>query len=665
MVQFTDTSAGSPTSWLWDFGDGTSAVAKNPSHAFAAAGLYNVTLTVASGAETKSMSRPVTVTSTAVLDASFTFNPTSPVDGQAVLFTDTSTGSPTSWLWDFGDGTSSSSQSPNHTYMSAGSYNTILTVANGSNSDSMSQTIGVSPVSALAADFSFSPDSPTLGQTLSFFDTSTGYPTAWQWDFGDGATSTVRNPSHPYATAGAQLVTLTVKAGSNSSSISKTISVTHADIIQAASPSFADVRAAISSAQAGDTVLVPAGEARWTQPLEITKPIKLIGAGIGSTIITSDYHPTDTSRDKSRRENYLITYYPSNPLTTADAPCRISGFTLNGGANSFGILLYNPTIYTQKYIRIDHMRIYNLWGRSATDPYGGRPFQICGEFFGVMDNCTVGEVTGTYITVDSIDEMWATPGATYDYGSANMFFFEDNLFYGFNQYLLITSEMSARFCVRHNDFDGTEMTTGVYPAFDSHGNQPGAHCATMGVEIYENTLKNNYGVYFYGQRGGKALVYNNDVIMTTGSAWQVVRDEYNDGEDPVHHPPTNTAGQPQHASDGYYWGNTRNGVRYPGLDPYVPQSVNYSDPSDPYYYAPLAYKGVAPQENREFWHEQDSFDGRSGVGVGPLASRPSTCTVGVGYWAIDTKTLYKCTATNTWTAYYTSFAYPHPLRDRQ
>ena len=84
----------------------------------------------------------------------------------------------------------------------------------------------------------------------------------------------------------------------------------------------------------------------------------------------------------------------------------------------------------------------------------------------------------------------------------------------------------------------------------------------MGVEIYENTLKNNYGVYFFGQRGGKALVYNNDVIMKAGSAWIVVREEYNDGAEPTRIPPTNTAGEPQHPSDSYYWGNTRNGVRY-------------------------------------------------------------------------------------------------------
>jgi hypothetical protein len=460
--------------------------------------------------------------------------------------------------------------------------------------------------------------------------------TFWEWNSGDGNTT----PGNA------------------------TVAVVNSEVIKAASVSYADVNAAIARANPGDTVLIPAGSATWTERLEITKPIKLIGAGIGQTVITSGYHPTDTTRMKTNPDNYIIVYYPSNPSTTTDMPFRISGFTINGGKNSFGVFLYNPTVYVQKQIRVDHMRIYNLWPRSeATAPYGGRPFGIAGEFFGVMDNCIIGEVTGTAIPVNGVDATWGQPGGTFDYGTARMFYFEDNQFYGFDQFMVIGSEMSARFCIRHNDFDGTAMTYGAYPAFDAHGNQPNAHCATMGVEIYENTYKNNHGVTFLDQRGGKAVVYNNNVIMTAGSARTKVRDEYNDGEDPVNHPPTNTVGQPQHPSDSYYWGNTRNGVRYSDLDPYVSQSVDYSNVSDPYYYAPLAYKGIVPQENREFWHEKDSFDGSIGVGVGLLANRPITCIKGVAYWATDTKTLYKCTATNVWTEYYKSYAYPHPLRN--
>jgi hypothetical protein len=457
--------------------------------------------------------------------------------------------------------------------------------------------------------------------------------TFWEWNSGDGNTA----PGNA------------------------TVAGVNSEVIKAASVSYADVSVAIARANPGDTVLIPAGSATWTERLEITKPIKLLGAGIENTIITSDYNPTDTNRNKLNRHNYLIVYWPSDPSTTMDMPFRISGFTIDGGANSFGVFLYNPTVYVQKYIRVDHMRIYNLWGRSSRNRYGGRPFGTHGEFFGVMDSCVIGELTGTAIPVNGVDATWARTGGTFDFGTARMFYFEDNQFYGFDQFMVIGSEMSARFCVRHNDFDGTGMTVGSWPAFDAHGNQPKAHCATMGVEIYENTYKNNNGACLLDQRGGKALVYNNNVIMTARNASTKVRDEYNDGEDPINHPPTNTVGQPQHPSDSYYWNNLKNGTTL--FNPYIAGTVDYSDTSAPYYYPPLAYKGIVPQKDREFWTHETTFDGSTGMGVGLLANRPIACTKGVAYWATDTKTLYKCTATNVWTEYYKPYTYPHPLRN--
>jgi hypothetical protein len=62
------------------------------------------------------------------------------------------------------------------------------------------------------------------------------------------------------------------------------------------------------------------------------------------------------------------------------------------------------------------------------------------------------------------------------------------------------------------------------------------------------------------------------------------------------------------------------------------------------------------------------FNGSTGMGFGTLANRPTTCTTnsleaggGVGYWATDTNTLYRCSATNTWVAHYQPYTYPHPL----
>ena len=77
--------------------------------------------------------------------------------------------------------------------------------------------------------------------------------------------------------------------------------------------------------------------------------------------------------------------------------------------------------------------------------------------------------------------------------------------------------------------------------------------------------------------------------------------------------------------------------------------------------------------NRDYYLETGSFNGTTGMGVGTIGSRPSTCTAGVAYWATDEGSwrsgypsssgrLYKATATNTWTLYYTPYTYPHPLR---
>jgi PKD repeat protein len=151
--------------------------------------------------------------------ASFTATPTngnSPLD---VAFTDTSTGSPTSWSWDFGDGTTSTQQNPTHRFTNTGTttrdFTVTLRASNaGGTSAAFTRAISVAPAPQPTLTASFTAQKAANDPlTFTFTDTSTGgTPTSWQWDFDNNGTidSTVQNPSHTYAAAGTFTVSLTV-----------------------------------------------------------------------------------------------------------------------------------------------------------------------------------------------------------------------------------------------------------------------------------------------------------------------------------------------------------------------------------------------------------------------------------------------------------------------
>ena len=129
-VQFTDTSSGSITERLWSFGDGAASTATNPNHAYSAEGLYTVSLYVAGGAgesSVKSKIDYITVRS-GIPVADFTASPTTGRAPFSVLFTDTSTGTVTDRIWNFGDGATGTEKSQHHTYTVAGSYTVSLMV---------------------------------------------------------------------------------------------------------------------------------------------------------------------------------------------------------------------------------------------------------------------------------------------------------------------------------------------------------------------------------------------------------------------------------------------------------------------------------------------------------------------------------------------------------
>jgi PKD repeat protein len=210
-VQFSSTSTGTIASYAWDFGDGTTSTEQNPTHVYAQSGTYTVNLTVTGpGGSNSAIPQQVTVTypPTALFQANV--DPNNPL---SVSFVDNSEGVVTSWAWDFGDGTTSTEQSPTHTYAAGGTYNVTLTATNaGGNSISTIPVTVTEPVVVVppVAGFSYGALDPAQPLTIQFSDTSTGDYDTYAWDFGDGVQSNEPNPSHTYATGGTPTVTLTV-----------------------------------------------------------------------------------------------------------------------------------------------------------------------------------------------------------------------------------------------------------------------------------------------------------------------------------------------------------------------------------------------------------------------------------------------------------------------
>jgi PKD repeat protein len=152
------------------------------------------------------------------LTADFTATPLSGDAPLNIQFTDASSGSPTSWAWDFeNDGiVDSTEQSPSHTYTAAGTYTVNLTVTNAAGTNStvkagfINATSGGTAPGPIASFTGTPRVGTTIPLTVNFTDQSTGDPTRWLWDFGDGSNSTDQNPSHTYSALGTYQVNLTV-----------------------------------------------------------------------------------------------------------------------------------------------------------------------------------------------------------------------------------------------------------------------------------------------------------------------------------------------------------------------------------------------------------------------------------------------------------------------
>jgi len=228
--RFTDASSdsdGSVTGWSWRFGDGSTSAEPEPAHSYAEPGTYTVELTVTDdGGARDELSDEVTVTPASTPPSNQAPRADFEIDCRDLTctFTDRSEdedGSLESWEWDFGDGATSSQRNPSHSYGAPGQYDVVLTVADDDGAaDARTRTAEPDtppppppppPEPNDPPEAEFELDCQDL--RCAFVDRSRdedGSVVSWEWDFGDGATSRERNPTHFYQASGRYQVLLVV-----------------------------------------------------------------------------------------------------------------------------------------------------------------------------------------------------------------------------------------------------------------------------------------------------------------------------------------------------------------------------------------------------------------------------------------------------------------------
>ncbi|MBL4736296.1 MAG: PKD domain-containing protein [Flavobacteriales bacterium] len=208
-ISFTNTSSNA-TSYYWDFGNGNTSTLETPTNVYLNAGIYDIILiaTNSGGVSDTIMMVGAAIAFDQPVAGYYAQNTSSCLDGNFIHFINTTSQS-TYWLWDFGDGNTSTDQHPIHSYTNAGTYSVTLIVGNADSCENMitrpgyiaiyadwDAVVTVNDTSVCDINHNFLFSSPTPGVA------------SWLWDFGDGSTSTLQNPSHIYTNPGIDTITL-------------------------------------------------------------------------------------------------------------------------------------------------------------------------------------------------------------------------------------------------------------------------------------------------------------------------------------------------------------------------------------------------------------------------------------------------------------------------
>jgi hypothetical protein len=495
--------------------------------------------------------------------------------------------------------------------------------------------------------------------------------------------------------------------------------VTYAATYPAASCNESDVAKAISQATAagsGNTVTIPAGTCTWTTPLSVnlSSSLSIIGAGNSSvgggdvTVLIDNVNHSST--------DYMVSITTGPPSSSF----RWSGITIeaNGNSNTSnnGVFVIAGT---SQSVRVDHSH----WVKNQQ-----LEVNIAGQVYGVFDHDLFDQAD---LGLRTLATNWngASPGTGDQYGDGS---WNDTTTLGSNRFLFVENSTfnststgtptpsndclsGGRFVFRFNTFNGggALQTHPTGHAGDDRG------CRAW--EIYDNTFDPDsvssnpeYNMFFASS--GTGVIWGNNV--TGYQNFVTMHSMLADSITYKQPAPPNGWGYCGIQVDGAAsaWDGSAGGSGYPCLDQpgrgkgdllagsfpakcdqttgcSTDNGTNVHDALEPIYEWMDSWAGAKGYpgsfweiSDPEFTQNQDyylwcnpsspsgctSFNGTQGVGSGPLASRPSTCTQGVAYWATDQGNwnqsgsggqgeLFLCSATNTWTLFYTPYTYPHPL----
>ncbi|MFT3970690.1 MAG: PKD domain-containing protein [Micropruina sp.] len=212
----TSTDAdGAVVAYAWAFGDGVTSTDANPTHTYASAGTYNVSLTVTDDqGATNTVTHEVVAVDPAnqLPTAAFTASKSDLSVNFSGAGSSDPDGTVVAWDWTFGDTATGTGSSPSHTYAKAGTYTVTLTVTdNRGGAATTSKDVTVLAANQLpTAAFTSTSSDEKLSFDGSGSSDADGTVENYSWSFGDGGTGTGATPDHTYAASGTYTVTLTV-----------------------------------------------------------------------------------------------------------------------------------------------------------------------------------------------------------------------------------------------------------------------------------------------------------------------------------------------------------------------------------------------------------------------------------------------------------------------